>query len=172
MSIDPTDDCTFWYTNELYDTTGAVTWDTRIASVRFPNCAANNFSVSLAPASQSIFPGSEVAYTVNTALTAGGAESIALNVQDLPIGVTGSFVPASITAGSSATLTLSASPGAPLTGSPVTFTVIATAPSAVHAATAQVHVGGPPDAPTNVVATAATNAQVGVSWSAGRGATS
>jgi hypothetical protein len=171
MSIDPTDDCTFWYTNELYDTTGQYTWDTRIASVRFPNCAANDFLPSVTPGSRSIFPGSETAYTVNTALTAGGAESIVLNVQDLPTGVTGAFVPASITAGSSATLTLTASAGAPL-GTPVTFTVIATAPSAVHAATAQVWVGGPPSAPTNVAAAAATSTQVSVTWTAALGATS
>jgi hypothetical protein len=32
MTVDPVDDCTFWYTNEYYLTEGATTWDTRIAS--------------------------------------------------------------------------------------------------------------------------------------------
>jgi hypothetical protein len=32
MTVDPVDDCTFWYTNEYYLTGGALTWDTRIAS--------------------------------------------------------------------------------------------------------------------------------------------
>src|SRR5262249_32807250 len=144
---------------------GAYTWDTRIASVRFPNCAANDFSASITPGSQSIFPVTEVSYTVSTALTAGGTESIVLNVQDLPTGVTGSFVPAAtITAGSNVTLTLFASAGAPLTGAPVTFTVIATAASAVHGATAQVWVGGPPKAATDVVAAAAASTQVSLTW--------
>lgn len=39
MTIDPTDDCTFWYTNEYYSATG-FNWQTRIGSFRFPACAA------------------------------------------------------------------------------------------------------------------------------------
>ena len=31
MVIDPTDDCTFWYTNEYYQNSG-TSWGTRIAS--------------------------------------------------------------------------------------------------------------------------------------------
>jgi hypothetical protein len=37
MSIDPTDDCTFWYTQEYYVTNGS-TWQTRIGSFKFPAC--------------------------------------------------------------------------------------------------------------------------------------
>src|SRR5205085_1297452 len=82
MTIDPSDDCTFWYTNELYPANGIFNWDTRIASVKFPNCAANNFSISVSPPSQSISPGTQITYTVSTAMTTGTAETIVLNVQD------------------------------------------------------------------------------------------
>lgn len=34
MSIDPVDDCTFWYTNEYIPTNGSFNWSTRIASFR------------------------------------------------------------------------------------------------------------------------------------------
>jgi hypothetical protein len=37
MTIDPTDDCTFWYTNEYYEVNGG-NWLTRIGSFRFPSC--------------------------------------------------------------------------------------------------------------------------------------
>lgn len=37
MTVDPTDDCTFWYTNEYYTVSGG-NWDTRIGSFRFPSC--------------------------------------------------------------------------------------------------------------------------------------
>jgi hypothetical protein len=37
MSVDPVDDCTFWYTNEYYETTGN-NWQTRIGSFKFPSC--------------------------------------------------------------------------------------------------------------------------------------
>src|SRR2546430_15702568 len=42
MSVDPADDCTFWYTNEYYDnqTSGnSGNWHTRIGSFKFPSCA-------------------------------------------------------------------------------------------------------------------------------------
>ncbi len=40
LSIDPADDCTFWYTTEYIPKTGeAPNWQTRIASFKFPSCA-------------------------------------------------------------------------------------------------------------------------------------
>ncbi len=38
MSVDPADDCTFWYTNEYYAASGSFNWSTRIGSFRFNNC--------------------------------------------------------------------------------------------------------------------------------------
>ena len=38
LSVDPVDDCTFWYTNQYYTSTGVFTWGTRIASFKFPTC--------------------------------------------------------------------------------------------------------------------------------------
>jgi hypothetical protein len=37
MSVDPVDDCTFWYTTEYYASTG-TNWQTRIGSFKFPSC--------------------------------------------------------------------------------------------------------------------------------------
>jgi hypothetical protein len=36
MSVDPVDDCTFWYTTEYYQT--STNWRTRIGAFRFPTC--------------------------------------------------------------------------------------------------------------------------------------
>ena len=38
MSIDPTDDCTFWYTTEYLKANGAFNWSTRLASFKFSGC--------------------------------------------------------------------------------------------------------------------------------------
>lgn len=38
MSIDPVDDCTFWYTTEYLKTTGSFNWSTRLGSFKFPGC--------------------------------------------------------------------------------------------------------------------------------------
>ncbi len=37
MSVDPVDDCTFWYTTEYYETV-SNNWQTRIGSFKFPGC--------------------------------------------------------------------------------------------------------------------------------------
>jgi hypothetical protein len=38
LTVDPTDDCTFWYTQEYYTTTSGYSWQTRIGSFRFDSC--------------------------------------------------------------------------------------------------------------------------------------
>jgi hypothetical protein len=38
MTVDPVDDCTFWYTTEYLKSSGTFNWSTRIASFKFPNC--------------------------------------------------------------------------------------------------------------------------------------
>ena len=38
MTIDPVDDCTFWYTSEYLKGSGTFNWSTWIASFKFPGC--------------------------------------------------------------------------------------------------------------------------------------
>jgi hypothetical protein len=38
MTVDPADDCTFWYTQEYSKTTGSFSWNTRIANFKFAGC--------------------------------------------------------------------------------------------------------------------------------------
>ena len=38
MTVDPVDDCTFWYTTEYLKASGSFNWSTRIASFKFPGC--------------------------------------------------------------------------------------------------------------------------------------
>jgi len=51
MSVDPSDDCTFWYTQEYIQTNGVAPWQTRIAAFKFPNCSVDAASVSVDPTS-------------------------------------------------------------------------------------------------------------------------
>jgi hypothetical protein len=41
LSIDPVDDCTFWYTQEYYPTTSQFNWRTRIGNFKFSSCIPN-----------------------------------------------------------------------------------------------------------------------------------
>jgi hypothetical protein len=38
MSLDPTDDCTFWYTTEYTKSNGSYNWSTEIANLQFKDC--------------------------------------------------------------------------------------------------------------------------------------
>jgi hypothetical protein len=75
LTIDPVDDCTFWYTNEYYAVSGQFNWRTRIGNFKFPSCTsvptpwvfANGSSLttedSCPPPNNAIDPGERV--TVN-----------------------------------------------------------------------------------------------------------
>ena len=111
-----------------------------------------DFSVSLSPPSTTIAAGGTATVAVSTAKINNSAQSIALSVTGLPSGVTGSFNPATVTAGSGSTLTLTASSSA--TGSS-TYTVTGTSSTTSHTATASVTVstgGGGGGTLTNGVA--------------------
>jgi len=55
MSIDPSDDCTFWYTQEYYQSTSPAGWRTRIGSFRFPSCSGNGGTLQ-GTVSDALFP--------------------------------------------------------------------------------------------------------------------
>jgi hypothetical protein len=38
LSVDPSDDCTMWYTNEYLSVSGTFNWHTRIASFKLGTC--------------------------------------------------------------------------------------------------------------------------------------
>jgi subtilisin-like proprotein convertase family protein len=156
MNIDPTDDCTYWFTTEYMGASGTFNWHTRVGNFKFASCGAvvNDFSISINPTSASVNAGSSVTYTVNTAVLSGTAETINLSVTGLPAGVTGSFSPASVTAGGSSTLTLTAA--ATAGAGTTSFTVKGTATSATHTASASVTVVNNNQAPT-VTITSPTN---------------
>lgn len=46
LTVDPSDGCTFWYTNEYYtfQNNGSVLWQTRIGKFSFPTCTGNSAS--------------------------------------------------------------------------------------------------------------------------------
>jgi hypothetical protein len=41
MTVDPKDDCTFWYTQEYYVSTGSFNWATRVGAFKFDGCKAS-----------------------------------------------------------------------------------------------------------------------------------
>ncbi|MEV6112955.1 carbohydrate binding domain-containing protein [Streptomyces sp. NPDC052109] len=101
---------------------------------------ANDFSVSLSPATASVDPGATATATVRTSVTSGSAQTVGLTVSGAPSGVTASLSPSSVTAGGSATLTVKTS----ATTAPGTYplTVTGTAGSNRHSSTLTLTVNG------------------------------
>jgi len=38
VSLDPADDCSFWFTTQYLDDTGSFNWQTAVIRLRFPAC--------------------------------------------------------------------------------------------------------------------------------------
>ncbi|MCO5300845.1 MAG: fibronectin type III domain-containing protein [Candidatus Nanopelagicales bacterium] len=159
MNVDPTDDCTFWYTNEYVQTTGAGNWRTRIAKFKFPGC---NGTPPTASSSIDGLPGNS---SVDVAFSA------AATAADLPVT---KYTVTAAPGGASCTTTPGVTPD-PLTckvtgltnGQPYTFTVKARndagdgANSAASAPVTPFTVPGAPFAPSAVPG----NQDASVSWS-------
>jgi len=129
MSIDPVDDCTFWYTNQYLPSTGTFNWRTRIASFRLCGGTAADFTLTTAPASLTIQQQDTGATTVSTTATGGFSGNVALSVSGVPAGANASFAQPTIAAGGSTTLTINPGPAAPGT---YTLTVTGTSGALTH----------------------------------------
>jgi hypothetical protein len=46
LTVDPVDDCTFWYTQEYYSANGSFSWKTRIGSFKFAGCGGGGGNVA------------------------------------------------------------------------------------------------------------------------------
>src|SRR5438477_169995 len=146
MTIDPADDCTFWYTNEYVPANGTFNWRTRVGTFKLPGCGAppppSDFSISANPSAVTVTAGGTGTSTISTAVTSGSAQTVALSASGLPAGASATFNPSSLSAGASSTLTLATSnttaPGA------YPITVTGTGTSATHTTTVTLTVNAPP----------------------------
>jgi hypothetical protein len=87
MTIEPVDDCTFWYTSEYLQTNGSFKWSTRVGSFKFSSCTgsdpeppAPNFSLAATPSSRTITQGQSTTFdamvTALNGYTGRGAFSV------------------------------------------------------------------------------------------------
>jgi hypothetical protein len=115
-------------------------WATPYNEVFTNTQTGNDFALSVSPTSATVNAGSSVTSTVTTSLVSGSAENITLSASGLPSGVSASFNPATVTAGGTSTLTLTASPSAATASANVSVT--GTAASATHSAGYSLNVVG------------------------------
>jgi hypothetical protein len=93
LTVDPLDDCTFWYTNEYIASNGEFNWHTRIGSFTLPGCGVPDFAVAVTPSSVTVNPGNTASYTVNVTKLGSFAGTVTLTAEGLPAGATATFTP-------------------------------------------------------------------------------
>ena len=113
----------------------------------------DDFAISASPSSRTIVQGSGTSYTVDTQLTSGTARTVSLSLGGLPAGATGTFVPAAVTAGQSATLTIATTTTA--TTGVFTLTITGQSTSGASHSTSVT---------LEITPTSATGPTIGVSW--------
>ncbi len=164
MSVDPVDDCTFWYTSEYHDTNDAgFNWNTRVGVFRIPECTGSlgpDFTLDANPTSQVVCAPDTAVYNLSLEYVSGFNGQVALNALGVPAGTTASIVPATVmTPTTSSTLTLTV--GATTPGSYNIDIVGVTVPTPTHTTTVSLDVyDATPATPT---LTTPTNGAVGVS---------
>jgi hypothetical protein len=139
MSIDPSDDCTFWYTQEYYASNGdSFHWQTRIGNFKFTSCGGaptSDFSISSSPSSLSLAQGGSGTSTVTTSVSGGFNSAISLSASGAPAGTTVSFSPTSIPAPGSGSSTMTMTVGASTAAGTYTITVTGTGGGLTHTTT-------------------------------------
>ncbi|MGA5818015.1 M28 family peptidase [Kitasatospora sp. NPDC094028] len=100
---------------------------------------ANDFSLSVNPATATVKPGDSTSATVSTATTSGSAQTVSLTATGAPAGVTVSLSPTSVQTGGSSTLNISTS--AATAAGTYSITVTGTG-SATHSTGFSLVVGG------------------------------
>jgi len=165
MSVDPVDDCTFWYSGEYLPANGAFNWSTRIASFTLPGCEADDFAPAALPAAGSVTAGQGTTTNITSPVTSGAAQSIAWSVSGLPANANATFAPASTTAGTDTQLTITTSGSTPTGTYPLTVTGTGTIVTHTTTFNLTVVAGTPgvPDAPTGVSAVGGGGSAT-VSW--------
>jgi hypothetical protein len=138
LRIDPTDDTTFWYTNEYYSRNSPLfnyVWSTAIGSFTVGSSSTTaDFSLSASPTSLTVSRGSSGKTTV-TVTALSGSSSVNLSVSGLPKGTNASFntnpvAVSSITPSGTSTLTIS--PSHKATTGTFTLTITGSSGSTSH----------------------------------------
>jgi hypothetical protein len=125
MNVDPSDQCTFWFTTEYYPTTSNANWHTRVCSFRFPECGNPDFAI--VPTTDTRIEmcgataGADPEYDLRAGVLNGFSGPVTLSLADAPAGTTGTFTPNPINAPGTGSLTLTG--GASLVSGEYTFRV-------------------------------------------------
>jgi hypothetical protein len=125
-------------TLSIAGTSGSLTHSANVTL----NVSGPDFMIAAAPSTASVIPGGTATYTVNIGALFGFTDTVTLGASGLPAGAFASFSPASITAGTGSTLTVTTSANTP--GGNATLTITGTGTEGLaHSTTVTMNVTAP-----------------------------
>src|SRR5690606_1455302 len=127
MSVDPVDQCTFYFTTEYYATSSARNFSTRICSFTFPDCGTPDYQlVSETPKRVELCgaTASDPTWGLRAGVLNGFTGPVTLAGVTIPVATTAMFSANPINAPGTSTLTLSG--GAALASGEYAFSVLGT----------------------------------------------
>ncbi len=116
MTVDPVDDCTFWYTQEYMRTTGSFNWNTRIATFKFPNCGSGGGGPAVTLSVTNLAFGKRVLGTTSTAKivkltnTGSGTLNISSIINNGDFAISAKTCGTTVAAGTSCTVSVTFTP--------------------------------------------------------------
>ena len=128
LAVDPTDDCTFWFTSEYYASSSPAGWQTRIGSFKFASCSAASADLALTKTDSPdpVTAGSNLTYTISVT-NSGPDGATGVTVTDtLPASVTFVSASASQGTGCTGTATVTCALGSLASAAVATVTIVVT----------------------------------------------
>jgi PKD domain/Immune inhibitor A-like, MAM domain/IPT/TIG domain len=135
MSVDPVDDCTFWFTGE-YDAGPNHQWSTRIGAFKFDSCTGSlgpDFTLLADPESQSVCAPADAQYGLTIGSVMGFSDPVTLNAIGYPGGSTANFEVNPVTPPGTSNLTIG-NTGEAIAGS-YNIDIVGIAPTTTHTLT-------------------------------------
>lgn len=112
LTVDPVDDCTFWYVNQYLPTTSTTGYRLRVGAFRFDECGEPTFFLQPTPAERSICVGSQATFEIAVGSVGGFDDDVTLSSDGAPAGTTANFSPNPVAAPGTSTLTIGNTAGA------------------------------------------------------------
>jgi hypothetical protein len=110
MSVDPVDQCTFYFTNEYYPITGGASWHTRVCSFHFDGCGDPNYAVTSTTPTRVEMCGAtsttDPSYALRIGVLNGFTGDVSLAATNLPSGTTAQFSTNPVSAPGTSTFTV------------------------------------------------------------------
>ena len=115
MSVDPVDECRFYFTTEYLATTSNSSWRTRVCSFTFPDCGDPDFAlVNVSPARVEVCSATatgDPTWNLRVGVLNGFNAPVTFNGASVPVSTTASFTPNPVVGAGSTVLTLNGAAG-------------------------------------------------------------